>query len=171
MVCNFWLTAGAPAVLDTLESGGGGLVGSFHGHHVFHLHGEQYTPQGFALTTAEYAAQLPDFRRHVSQVAQHRHIVALGTLQGFLDSHFMAVWQDMQQLEQEDPDRSTWFHYILLRRPEVSRFQQEIIAQTPNPNQAALRLWIQQHIKIVVYGEDFEDLAPFVKHLGVAIYH
>jgi len=133
-------------------------VASMHGHYVLHIHGQVFDAQSFALTQEEYGLQLEDFRRHVSKVAQYRHLV--GVWAGFLDSHFLAVWEDQRQLLLANQQVHTCNHYILLRMADVQWFQNEIVASTSqsNPDQPELRGWIQQHLKIIIYEQYFEEL-------------
>ncbi|DBB02788.1 hypothetical protein WJX77_002138 [Trebouxia sp. C0004] len=107
--------AGAATVLNFLEAGGVGPVASMHGHYVLHINGRVFDAQSFVLTDEEYGLQLEDFRRHVSKVAQYRHLIGVGVGTGFLDSHFLAVWKDQRQLQLADQQVHTWNHYLLLR--------------------------------------------------------
>lgn len=172
MVNCILFAAGAPTVLNFLKAGGVGPVASMHGHYVLHIHGQVFDAQSFVLTDEEYGLQLEDFRRHVSKVAQYRHLIGVGVGTGFLDSHFLAVWEDQRQLQLADQQVHTWNHYLLLRMADVQGFQHDIVASTshPNPDQPELRSWIQQHLKIIIYGQYFEELTPFLKHVAIAAF-
>ena len=164
--------AGAPEVNKFLEVGGAGPVGSLHGHYVMHVHGELYSARYFALTQRQYTDHLSMFRTHMSRLAQYRHIVAFGTGEGFLDMHFLQVWQQQRLLQSTGKQLDTWCHYIVLRKSEADWFQGKIIEKTPAtvPHHMELRTWIQTHIKIIVYGESYDELVPFIRHLATAIY-
>ncbi len=164
--------AGAPEVNDFLGVGGAGPVGSLHGHYVMHVHGELYSASSFALTQVQYAHHLDSLRTHMSRIAQHRHIVAFGTGEGFLDVHFLAVWEQQRLLQSAGKQSDTWCHYIVLRKSEAAWFRSKIIENTPAtvPDHLQLRTWIQKHIKIIIYGETYDDLTPFIRHLATAIF-
>lgn len=112
---------------------------------------------------------LSAFRACMTEVAKHKHIVAIGVGGGLLDSHFMAVWEDQYQLELHGKQIHNGHHFVLLRRCDAEWFQNEVLAQTSDRTHMGLRHWMQRCVKIVVYGHEFEELTPFVKHMANAV--
>ncbi|CAG8750382.1 34811_t:CDS:2, partial [Gigaspora margarita] len=142
----------------------------FHNRFVIHLHGLYYDKGSFVISEKEYKDTTNSFVKFMMTLIleKKRSLVFIGvSASGWTDWHMFFVFRILANRyyknEKEEEKSNHPYHYWVVKRgndfPKVKDFPESW--KDHNEKELTLR-YIKEKVKLVVYGDSYDDLAPYL---------
>ncbi|KAF0528051.1 hypothetical protein F8M41_013318 [Gigaspora margarita] len=136
-----------------------------HNRFVIHLHGLYYDKGSFVISEEEYKETANSFVRFMKTLIleKKRSLVFIGvSASGWTDWHMCYVFRDLAYMG--DADSHPCHYWLVVRGTDFPKV--EDFSELPDHKEQECTLqYVKKKVKIVVYGDSYDNLPPYLVYL------
>ncbi|CAG8468978.1 13185_t:CDS:2 [Dentiscutata erythropus] len=139
---------------------------NLHNRFVIHVHGLYYDKGTFVISEEEYKKTTSSFYKFMRTLIleKKRSLVFIGvSADGWTDWHMSYLFRDLANMDNIDSHPS---HYWVVKRGTNFPNENDFSELSNHKEQKITLEYVKKKVKIAVYGDSYDDLAPYLIYLS-----